>query len=307
MGYTKLLSFVLGVVVLASCAKSANSPETKTNFIKSPLKINSIEAYGDSVTSGFLSDTQLESKRPFSDISKLMFQLGLTLGKEENLQGFSRFELAWPKKLSELSGTTPKVTNLAVPNVGTDALVNQVALSTDESGVSAFVFIGHNDLCRTVNWSDAQVAAYYEHHIEKGVKLWEEKHQKSTLYFLPVGRIDRIYKNLWDFTWNKTDYSENRCRDIYLKYIPMCLPVADLALKGKLESVIGERTKQLNRILENVVQKNAKGSKNSYQYLSSLEQVEYQREWFAMDCFHLSSEGQKQLAEKVWQSIQPAE
>lgn len=303
MGIKRRFAFVMGGLLLASCAKQDSNPVVNP-MIQSPLRIQSIEAYGDSLTSGFLADTQLTPKRPFYEMGQLMFQLGLTLGKEEKLQTFSRFELAWPKKLSEIAGSNPKLSNWAVPNVGVDALVNQADQMPETQGASAFVFIGHNDLCRTVGWTDGQVADYFKVHIENGVKKWEEKHQNSTLYFLPVGRMDKVYQKLWDFKWNETDRTTNRCRDIYLKYIPMCLPIAELALKGKVESVIGERAKKMNRVLEDVAQKNNGGNKNRYQYLSSMEKVEFKEDLFAMDCFHLSAEGQKQLAETVWKAIQ---
>jgi hypothetical protein len=49
------------------------------------------------------------------------------------------------------------------------------------------------------------------------------------------------------------------------------------------------------------------GKNNQYHFLATVQQVNYEKEYFAVDCFHMSPIGQSTMATRISEQVSPAD
>lgn len=268
-----------------------------------------MEAYGDSLTAGFLTDTNVTKPPPLKDISSLISDLAMFL-MTKNRSYMAKHhapQLAWVSVLSKKLFPTGSIVldNHAVSAARTFEILGQVQSHKDRGEPStSFFFAGHNDLCNNTDLP-SHIGYAYRLEIGRALAAWDAVHQNSTAYLVPVSDIHRVYAALTGYVWYRGTQSDYRCEDSWAKFFPYCPSHLAKFKLGQLESYMKPRLAAMNRALDDLTfEWNKKSRTNKFVYLKGAHDVAYEPAFFAVDCFHLSEIGQRKLAERADYLIQ---
>lgn len=276
-------------------------------FLSTSLQAVTVEAFGDSLTHGFFAKTALAGSTP-------AYALGvvgdLVLFKITNdasyVDKYGGPQNAWPRIVADAlteAGASSPVNNLAVTGGSSKGLLAQVdkLKYTGAKDVRAFFFIGHNDLCPGLMESAETLAKKFVANYERALVKWDATHDGSTAYILPVGNVTEVYEVLSNYVWfESTNGEKYKCDTNWSIYFPYCPVYSELLKEGKLRQVLTPRIDLMNKQLEQLVHHFSKSTnRNRFFYLDKLHEAKFQSNLAAVDCFHLSAQGQKSLSEAV--------
>lgn len=269
------------------------------------------ETYGDSLTVGFLSATNLTEDPPLSlitDIYNAIFQWKL-LGDVSSIEPYQKPELSWPVQLASQVESQPNeitvINNAVSGNKSSDLLAEVTGAQFPKPDSVAFFFIGHNDFCDNSD-SPEMLAASFINNYNLAIAAWEKQHQGATAYFMPIGDIPRVFSTLDGFEWHTAQDGSPKltCYDSWTRLFPYCPRYAHMQEAGQLGNYLSPRINAMNSALEKqVAQWDKQSGKNRYFYLKGVDQAPFQDSYFAIDCFHLSATGQKELASHVFDKV----
>jgi lysophospholipase L1-like esterase len=272
-----------------------------------------LETYGDSVTAGFLSRTDVTAAPPLSDVSHMISDMAMfeITGNPNYIAPLHAPDLAWPSVLSRLeakAGIPMTVVNRAVSGAAASDVVGQVQGAPAASGpVVALILIGHNDLCNRPDTPDTLAAGYYNN-VNQALAAWDGRHTGSMMYLLPVGEINRVYHTLSGYVWFSSDQGKYACEESWKRLFPYCPWYADQFAAGSLDAYMNPRLAAFDQMLDRLAKEwEAKSGKNHFRFLANIQQEAYEKEYFAIDCFHLSPQGQSRIAERISQALNPAD
>ncbi|MBI4404253.1 MAG: hypothetical protein HY537_08835 [Deltaproteobacteria bacterium] len=262
-----------------------------------------IEAFGDSLTAGMLSYTNVENAPPLTDVSRILsdFAKYAITKNPVHIEPHERRDIAWPKQLSNITTLGSEVLSYAVSGAKTKELITQVQKATSDSPTLSFFFIGHNDLCKNTKSPD-EIAQEYKSNFEWALTQWHITHSDSTAVFIPVGKMYRAYQVLEHVIWHRpvgnVTYS---CKDSWQKLFPYCPSYYHMQKEGQLEAFLRPRIEAMNTALDALANEwENKGLKNHFRYLKEVySATDYEPGFFAVDCFHLSQNGQQALAQAI--------
>lgn len=270
-----------------------------------------VEAYGDSLTAGFLAGTSVTSPPPLTEVSKMMSDMtSFKLADRTKLDKHHYPQLAWPQQVvNELKARgNPDIQlhNYAVSGSRSYHMGSQIRANKVADSSVAFFFIGHNDLCDDYPTKEDMVDTYISY-VEDSLKQWGKSHKNSEAYVLPVGKVDEVYKLLAGYTWKKTASHDFTCDQNWERNFPYCRANFKRYKAATLDKYLKERITLMNTALEKLVLSQQKAdSQNRYVYLTDTHNASYQKEHFAVDCFHLSEKGDADLASRVVSGIDKA-
>jgi lysophospholipase L1-like esterase len=270
--------------------------------------VQAIETFGDSLTRGYFAELSLTA-RPLTPLQvRLAFaKLASTLGNRERLDAQARPDLAWPKFLSETltqnDEAIPQLINQSSVNTTSGDLLRQVnGIPESKKPTAAFFFMGHNDLCDRHKTPDDLLQTRFRRAYQQALEKWNDRHQNSVAYLLPIGNIAEVYTKLWKHPWSAD--KRQTCEFTYTNYAPLCPHFAELTANNKIVDVVGGRRKKLNDDLKELADTLTRQSKNNrFVYLEKLEGLELRPDYFSIDCFHLSEAGQRALADAIAELI----
>lgn len=286
-----------GVVALVSLVLTTTAP----------AKEIAMEAYGDSITAAFLSGTQVTNAPTLEEMGKIWSDLAMykISGDKKYLTPHHKPNLAWPQLIADIwtsQGHTIKLKNYAISGAKTKDLISQLG-GERTADATSFFFMGHNDLCDNKNTPEA-IGAQFGKEYKAALKLWDSKHVGATAYVIPVADIHRVYKTLEGYVWHNRDGRTYRCEDSWTKYFPYCTSYYKKLKDGTLEEFLAPRIAAMNEAVDKVVSEADRDSgRNHYKTLVQFKNKAYEKDYFAVDCFHLSKEGQSALAENVAKEI----
>ena len=268
-----------------------------------------IETYGDSVSAGFLSYTSHTGEHTMAEVSHIW--TGIATYKANNdvakWQALHSPELAWPNQLKVAWGATHVLNRAFTQAVAGDILgqVEKAPKVKSDVNVAAFIFIGHNDICKSNDEVEAFEKKYYEE-IQRAIKAWDARHTKATLYLLPAGDMSRIYKTLEKRVWYKNEKIAWTCNDSWERIFPFCIENNKRRKDGTLYDTLDARGAAVKKALIRLADEWNKDTKagNKFRYLPDVLTNEYKPEYFAVDCYHLSGIGEKAMADDVLKNIQ---
>jgi lysophospholipase L1-like esterase len=277
--------------------------------LASETGVTKIEAFGDSLSAGFLSNTKVVEAPPLPELSRIVSDLAAykLFHNLNYLKPHQNAAWAWPQRLSELlasGGGKIEVLNYAVSGAFTKDLSQEVkeAPSAEESW--SFFFIGHNDLCRNAAPPET-VAKKFKESYQKALTEWDAKHKNAVGFIVPVGDIHRVYAALEGYVWHQSKGAKLSCWDSWSLYFPYCPSYAKLQRTHQLEGFLAPRIQAMNSALSDMVNEwNHKSLQNRFLFLDGVHDRDYEPRLFAVDCFHLSSQGQEALATSVYETLQ---
>lgn len=266
-----------------------------------------LETYGDSLTAGFLSHTDVTHPPPLRTVSSTLSDLAMfkVTNNRKYIEPHHAPTQAWPavvaRKLAE-KGTKLLVDNRAVSGARLHEVMGQVGgVKEERQETIAFFFAGHNDLCDNEDDPEA-IAAYFTARLRNIVDAWAVKHRNSTAYLLPVADIHRVYSTLNRLAWFKGSQHNYTCNDSWEKLFPYCLSNARRLKAGTLDAYLVPRIEAVNRAIRKAADELTKtvGS-NRVRFLDLTQEMAkpFEPGFFAIDCYHLSAEGQRLVGEKV--------
>jgi len=264
-----------------------------------------METYGDSLTAGFLTNTNVTNAPSLKVISDIYSDLAMykVSGDKKYIAPYEPPELGWPfavARLLESVADPITIKNFAVSGAKTVDLIGQVG----RNGVTlaptmAFFFMGHNDLCEAKGTPE-EIGRTYAATFERALIQWNRNHRDSAAYFMPVGDVHRVFETLKGYVWHDGPVKKYACEDSWTRYFPYCPKYGRLHKEGKLREYLQPKIQAMNDALERLAfDWDKKGAGNRFHYLKDLHDSPYQENFFAVDCFHLSHEGQKALAERI--------
>jgi len=266
-----------------------------------------IETYGDSVTAGFMSHTNVTAPPNLTTLSGLLSDLATFVanGDKKKLEKLHARTLSWAVKLKELWGADT-VHNYAVTRARTKDLLTQLKhrrpVDADLSVASIF-FMGHNDLCHAKDSEEDFIATFRKEYNE-AIEAWDNEHDGATLYLLPIGDLDRLYKKLDNFQWLNQGSYKFSCNDSWDSLFPFCRENAKRKRDGTLSEYLVPRTQKMRAVMADLaVAWSKKETGNHFVFLDDVLSGDYKREYFAVDCYHLSEVGQTVLAQDILRSM----
>jgi lysophospholipase L1-like esterase len=271
-----------------------------------------IESYGDSLTVGFLSNTDVTSHPPLSLIGQIYTDIAKWKIEQDPkyIAPYTKPENSWPVQLANQmagAGPAPVVYNRAVSGSRSADLLKQVqSLTAPDGSAIAFFFMGHNDLCTPSTDTVDGIANNFQANYDRAIAEWDARHHDTTAYIIPVGDIHRVFAQLDGYVWHRGfEDSDLSCYDSWTRLFPYCPRYAHMQEKGKLEGYLKPRLDAMNaRLATQVIEWNRKSvSGNRFVYLDGIQNQDYQTAYFAVDCFHLSSQGQRALSEAIYHKI----
>ncbi len=299
MRIQRLCAVVLFSVTLCFTARADESAAR-------PLRV---EAYGDSITAGFLTGTNVASPPPLKEVSKIISDLALYLltGQKEQVMQHHRADLAWPRVLGEFlttDGSKVNVANYAVSGAHVSDLLGQVKnAGAVHSKTLAFFFIGHNDMCNN-NASPEEIAEKLSQQYAAGLQEWDKNHVDSQAFLVPIGDINRVFLALQGYVWYQGPQGKYTCEDDWQKFFPYCRSYAALLKEGKLEEYLVPRLKATNAGIAKLAAAQAdRTRKNRYVYLDGILEKPYEPKYFAVDCYHMSALGQHETAAQLFTAV----
>ncbi len=270
-----------------------------------------IEAFGDSITAGFVSDTSAVDAPPLKEVSHLVSDLAMYFVTKDRryVDPLQKKDLAWPSvvaaELGKQLGQALTVENLAVSGSRIADLSKQVEkIQGNVIGSRSFFFAGHNDLCHT-NGGPEVFTQNFTREYTKALTYWDEHHTQSVAYIIPVADIHRVYRKMQGFVWFHGGDGKYSCNDSWEKLFPYCRANYHRLQANTLEDYFIPRLGAINSAIEQVVHDfNEKSTRNRYYFLSDVRNMTLDTNYFAVDCYHLSVEGQKHLADGVMATSQ---
>jgi len=271
---------------------------------------NVIEAYGDSLTAGFLSGTSLTAPPPNRgvtaddlSISKLLHDMLLyrITGDTSLLVPEHWPQLAWPQVLSELEQTSShaiSVHNEAISGAEIKDLMGQVqGAPVNRRKTQAFFYIGHNDLCNTSMTPDEQAQSYYEQYAA-ALQYWDQNHQNSEAILVPLLDLSRVFTLLDGYVWYKGPEATYDCDFSWTRLFPYCPSYLPMYKKGELPGYVQPRVEAMNQELHTLAEQMEEKStgSNHFSVLDHVYDQQFSPDYFAVDCYHLSAVGQQTIA-----------
>jgi len=270
-----------------------------------------LEAFGDSITAGLLSYTNATDNNDLKVVSKILSELVMfKLTKNRDyLINHEKHELAWPQLLANRltkSDVNFEIRNYALSGARSDLLPEEVehakVVKEDETAI-AFFFIGHNDLCHHKGTPE-ELASEYMLNFNKAVEAWDKKHKGAKAFFVSIAEIQRIYPLLDGQTWYESGRGRYRCNDSWEKLFPYCLSFYKKYQQGTLNDYLSPRVETINNSLDQMASEwKAKSSRNQYFHIGMDSKADFKNNFFAVDCYHLSTEGQKFISDQVFNTI----
>jgi lysophospholipase L1-like esterase len=269
-----------------------------------------IETYGDSITAGFLSHTDVTRAPTLTQMSEIISDLAMFLmDKEKNRDYVAKEhapELAWPSVLSKKIDPAGPVQlyNYAVSSSRTWEMEGQVKANRITAGdTRAFFFIGHNDLCNNMD-APANIGKEFGAQFSRAIAAWDATHKNSIAYLIPVADIHRVYEALDGYVWYKGGKRDYTCVDSWTKFFPYCPSHYKKRQAGTLDAYMKPRLAAMNGALDDLANEwTKKSTSNKFAYLKDAHDTAYEKELFAVDCFHLSARGQTMVANRVLQLV----
>lgn len=262
-----------------------------------------LETYGDSLTAGMLSNTNVTQVDSLSSVETILedFASYSLTHDPKYISPHEVRSLAWPMKLSTWLHTHT-VHNHAVSGARVEHIPSQVE-GASLAPAFAFFFIGHNNLCANVA-TEKELEETIYHHMNKTLEMWDSKHLNSRAYLLPVGDIPGVYETLSKHVWYSRAGKVFTCENSWTRFFPYCRMHFEKFKKDELRAYLSPRIRAMNQALNHLSEQwNGRSKKNSFEYLKMLEGIELKKNYFALDCYHLSEAGQQTLAEQVYRGI----
>ncbi len=263
-----------------------------------------LEAYGDSITAGFMSRTNVTHAPPLKEMGELISDLAMFLMTKDRsyIAKHHAPELAWPALLGQRLDAmgAMRVANQAVSGAHSWDMLGQVrGLKMTAEPVRAFFFIGHNDICN--NLSDPKdIGSAFSYEVGTALEEWDRRHTGSVAYLIPIGRIHKVYETLFNYVWHKGTQKDYSCVDSWTKFFPYCPSHYAKAKLGTLNAYMEPRLDAMNDGLDRLASEwSQKSTKNNFHYLKDAHDVSYDADLFAVDCFHLSATGQEAIADRL--------
>ena len=270
-----------------------------------------LEAFGDSLTAGLLAHTNTTHHNELSDVSIILSDLTMfKLTKDRSyLLKHERPQSAWPQVLANLLST--KETQFEVRNYGlsgaqSNTLETQViqakAVSEAEPNI-AFFFIGHNDLCHNTG-SQEMLVSDYSTNFNKAISEWDRRHKGSKAYFMSIAEINRIYPLLDNHVWYEGDKGRYRCNENWERLFPYCISHYKKFQEKTLDSYLVPRIEAINHYLFAMAEEwKKKSTRNQYFHIEMDSRAEFKKNYFAVDCYHLSKDGQAFVTDQIIKQI----
>lgn len=268
-----------------------------------------LEAYGDSLTHGFLTNSYIEMSSP-DEVKTILTNLVTYFFTKDGKHRakFVHPELAWPAYFSKLFeqdyGERIEVFNYAISGATARGMLNQVLRAPRRDALKVgFFFIGHNDLCAN-KLPPQQLADTYIREVEAAIALWDAKNQGAVGFLIPVAEVHRVYETLRDYVWYTGALGEYKCENSWRIYFPYCVPNYKLAAKGRLTEYLEPRISAMNSQLDQLASRwNDRSERNRYRYIREVQHLDMQPRHFAVDCYHLSSTGQEEFANLLYEAV----
>jgi len=270
-----------------------------------------VEAYGDSLTAGFLAHTSLTEPLKRDELSSLLEELAFGFIQKDRkvLKGFESNEDAWPyfltQQLREAGLNLEETFNLAVSGSKSAGIPEQVASRENiQDPVLAFFFVGHNDLCH-VKGSEEKLVSQFNKHLKHSLSVWSKNHRNSIVFVIPTGPIQKLYPALENHIWFESEKKSFRCQDAWMKYFPYCPSFYIRHRRGELENYLTNRGAALNKSLQTLVLEQSREdvSRNRYFYLEAQWPLPLKPDYFAVDCYHIAEQGQRLFAQNLFDAI----
>ena len=270
-----------------------------------------LEAFGDSLTAGLLAHTNTTHHNELSDVSVILSDLTMfKLTKDRSyLLKHERPQSAWPQVLANLLST--KKTQFEVRNYGlsgarSDTLesqVNQAKAVSEADPTIAFFFIGHNDLCHNTE-SPEMLVSDYSTNFNKAISEWDRRHKGSKAYFMSIAEINRIYPLLDNHVWYEGDKGRYRCNENWERLFPYCISHYKKFQEKTLDSYLVPRIEAINHSLFAMAEEwKKKSTRNQYFHIEMDSRAEFKKNYFAVDCYHLSKDGQAFVTDQIIKQI----
>ncbi len=281
-------------------------------FISLPVAAQTtIEAYGDSLTAGMLSNSQATNVPSFASVSRILndFANYVFSGRDPRwIVPHQRADLAWPASLAQIlqeAGEPTQVRNVAVSGSKVNELSRQITEVSQGSGQTrAFFFTGHNDMCNNP-LSASELAAHFGRAYDEALRRWDAKHEGASAFIVAMGEIHRVYETLDGHRWYRGTERDFTCDDSWSRLFYYCPSHYYKLRNNTLRDEMVAKMRAIRNTLESVVTTWSKQSrKNQFRYVNSTEGATLDKSYFAVDCFHLSERGQSELARTVWQQVQ---
>lgn len=270
-----------------------------------------LEAFGDSLTAGLLAHTNVTHHNELSDVSVILSDL--TMFKLTNDRSYllkhERPQSAWPQRLANLLAT--KETQFEVRNYGLSGAksttleiqVNQAKAVSETDPTIAFFFIGHNDLCHSTI-SQEMLVSDYSANFNKAISEWDRRHKGSKAYFMSLAEINRIYPLLDNHVWYEGNKGRYRCNENWESLFPYCISHYKKFQEKTLDSYLAPRIEAINDALFAMAEEWKKRStRNQYFHIEMDSRVEFKKNFFAVDCYHLSQNGQAFVTDQIIKQI----
>ncbi len=268
-----------------------------------------IETYGDSITAGLLSYTNITQKNELSEVSRILsdFAMFKLTKNRDFLIKHEKTEIAWPTLLANHLKTDLvdyEIRNYALSGARSDSMLEEVkkaALPKDE--VIAFFFIGHNDLCHNKG-SEEDLARDFSRNLKEALIEWDQKHFGARAYLISLAEIQHLYSTLSGVTWYEGSKGKYKCEDNWENLFPYCPSFFKKYKQGTLDEYIQPRLRAVNSELDKLSEEFKSSSRrNQYFRLGMAEGSTFRKEYFAIDCYHLSQEGQQFVADQIFDSL----
>ncbi len=265
-----------------------------------------IEAYGDSLTAAFLANTNVTNAPSSSEVSAIYTDLANFKIKNDRrlLERHEPRHLSWVAELTSLLFPQDNIPiiNVAVTGAKSWQLPGEIQAVGPQENTAAFIFIGHNDFCEPDSSPEA-MAKTYRGELDKALTIWEANHKNSTMHLVPIGEIYRVYQTLKGYVWHKATDNNFSCEDSWRKLFPWCPAHYRKFANGTLEKEMAPKMEAMDAELEKIVENATSTKGNKYRYLKGVQKVDYEPYAFAVDCFHLSAEGQKAFGKSVSNAV----
>jgi len=272
-----------------------------------------LEAFGDSLTAGLLDYTNVTHQNELETVSHILSDLAMfKLTKDRSyLKKHEQNDLAWPQLLAEQLKTSEvnfEVRNYGVSGAKSETLYDEVVNAPPvsprlQSQSIAFFFIGHNDLCHNSNTTE-NLASEYSSNIDRAIEAWDKTHEGSRGFLVSVAEVQRIYPLLEGQTWYESSRGRYRCNESWDKLFPYCPVFFRKHKEGTLENYLTPRVEALNKALEDLTQKwRNKSSRNQFFHIQMAPGSDFRKNFFAVDCYHLSNEGQAFVSDQIFRAI----
>lgn len=270
-----------------------------------------METYGDSLTTGLLNYTNITENNELNSVSAILSDLSTF--KLTNDRSFLKkhewAEFSWPAYLtSRLKNTETQfeIRNFALSGARSNELIEEVAKAPQPEAnrnVIAFFFIGHNDLCYHKGNPESLSQDYFNN-VQRAIEEWDKKHQDARAYLISVAEVQNIYPVLDELVWHDGPRARYRCNENWTLFFPYCPTFYKKHKQGTLNDYLIPRVEALNESLDKIVETMKRnGGRNQYFRLNKSMGAEFRKEYFALDCYHLSRNGQEFLANELYQAI----